>query len=275
MKPLDPIDANDETPDGVNLNSDITRRQWLLLLGELAALAGVSGFIPESSAFLAGQENVTALPPGLYRPSATDLVHALSSAHHQIPPLLDSETDYAKPAATPYAPQFFSVQEFRTVTRIVEILLGTVDRESLAQSAQWVDLWFYCSTGVRQAAQKLAPMHRALAVAYFGEDTMRDLETADPASVGRDGIAALQKLSADRHQKEFADLTIAEQTELVRLMSTSVQGVPLRKFFDLLRAHTIRGYYTTAAGIKELDYKGNAYYTTCPGCDSPREDSQK
>jgi Gluconate 2-dehydrogenase subunit 3 len=275
MKPLDPIDSNGETPDRVNLNSHITRRQWLLRLGELAALAGVSGIVPDTSVFLVGQENMTSLPPGLYSPSADDLVHALSSAHHQFSPSLGSETDYAKPAATPYPPQFFSAQEFRIVTRIVEILLGNVAPEPLAQTAQWVDLWFHCSAGVRQAAQKLDPMHRALAVAYFGENTVRDLESADPALAGRAGIAALQQLSADRHQKEFAELTIAEQTELVRLMSTYAPDVLLRKFFDLLRAQTIRGYYTTAAGIKELDYKGNAYYATCPGCDSAREDCRE
>lgn len=271
MKPLDPIDLNDETPDRGNVNSDITRRQWLLRLGELAALAGVSGLIPESSVFLAGQENVTTLPPGLYLPSADDLVHALGSAHHPFSPPPGSETDYAQ-TATPYTPQFFSAQEFRIVTRIIGILLGNVDAEPLAQTALWVDLWFHRSAGVLQATQKLDPMHRVLAVAYFGENAVRDLETADPASVGRAGTAAIRKLLADRYQKEFPELTSAEQTEVVRLMSTSAEDVPLRKFFDLLRAQTIRGYYTTAAGIKELDYKGNAYYATCPGCESAPAD---
>ncbi len=271
MKPLDQVYSNGETLDRqVNPNGGITRRQWLLCLGELATLAGFSGFIPDTSVFFMGQENVTALPPGLYSPSADDLVQALSSRHHQFSPPPGSETDYAKPAATSTPPQFFSEQEFRIVTRIVAIILGSVDPEPLAQTAQWVDLWFHCAADVRQAAQKLDPMHRALAVAYFGENTVRDLETADPGSVGHAGIVALQELSADRHQKEFADLMIAEQTELVRLMSTSAQDLPLRKFFDLLRAHTIRGYYTTAAGIKELDYQGNAYYATCPGCDLAR-----
>jgi hypothetical protein len=271
---MKPLDANDEIPDRENL-SDITRREWLLRLGEFAALAGVSGLIPESSVFLIGQENVTALPPGLYSPSADGLVHALGSAHHPFSPPPGSETDYVKPAATPYAPQFFSAQEFQTVTRIVHILLGNIDPESLALSAQWVDFWFHCSVGVRQAAQKLDPMHRAVGVAYFGEKTMRDLEMADPASVGRAGIKALQKLSVDRYQREFLDLTIAQQNDLVRVMSTSAQEDLVRKFFDQLRVQAIRGYYTTAAGIKELDYKGNAYHATCPGCDSAREGSSE
>jgi|SRR5579871_451378 len=261
------LDSNDETAVRENLN-DITRRQWLLRLGELAALAGVSGLIPESSLFLMGQDDAMALPPGLYSPSADELVHALSSAHHPFSPPPGSETDYAQPTAGPYAPQFFSAQEFRIVTRIAEILLGNIDSGALAQTAQWIDLWFYSSAGVRQAAQQLDPMHRALAIAYYGEKAVRDLETADPASIGRNGIAALQKRSMDRHKTEFKDLAPAQQTELVGLMSTSGQDDPQRKFFDLLRAQTIRGYYTTAAGIKELDYKGNAYYATCPGCES-------
>ena len=269
---MTPLDRNDEIPERKDL-SVITRRQWLLRLGEFAALAGVSGLIPESSVFLIGQENVTTLPPGLYSPSADGLVHALGSAHHPFSPPPGSETDYATPVATPFAAQFFSAQEFQTVTRIVEILLGKIDPESLALSAQWVDFWFHCSIGVRRAAQQLDPMHRALAVAHLGEKTMRDLEMADPASEGRAGIKALQRLSVDRYQREFVDLTIAQQDELVRRMSTLAQDDPLRKFFAQLRVQTVRGYYTTAAGIKELDYKGNAYYVTCPGCDSAHEGS--
>jgi hypothetical protein len=269
MKPLDPHDA---IPDPEK-QSGITRREWLLRLGEFAALAGVSGVIPESSLVLLGQENLTALPPGLYSPSSDGLVHAFGSPHQQFSPPPGSETDYAQPATTPYAPQFFSAQEFETVTMIVAILLGKVGSEPLALSAQWVDFWFRCSAGVRQAAQKLDPMHRALTAAFFGEKAVRDLEMADPASVGREGIKALQKLSADRYQKEFVALTTAQQTELVGLISASSQEDPLRKFFDQLRAQAIRGYYTTAAGIKELDYKGNAFYVTCPGCDSAHQDS--
>src|ERR1051325_7120817 len=171
---LDPFDLRDE----------VTRRQWLLRLGEMVILAGVSGLIPESSV-LNAQEN-TALPPGLYVPSAGDLVHALSSGHHAFTPPAGSETDYAQPAASPIQPQFFSQEEFRLVTRVVKIMLGNIDPDALAQTTQWIDLWVHSAEGARNAAQHLAPLHRGLAVAYFGEATVRDLETEIGRASGRE-----------------------------------------------------------------------------------------
>jgi hypothetical protein len=41
----------------------------------------------------------------------------------------------------------------------------------------------------------------------------------------------------------------------------------LRKFFETTRTEIARGYYTSAQGLKELDYKGNWYYAACPGCE--------
>ena len=41
----------------------------------------------------------------------------------------------------------------------------------------------------------------------------------------------------------------------------------LKQFFETLRNEAIRGYFTSAAGLKELDYKGNAYNPECPGCE--------
>jgi len=45
----------------------------------------------------------------------------------------------------------------------------------------------------------------------------------------------------------------------------------LQKFLELIRNEAIRGYYTSAAGLKELDYKGNTYYPYCPGCESTQK----
>ena len=42
---------------------------------------------------------------------------------------------------------------------------------------------------------------------------------------------------------------------------------PQKGASDLARHEAIRGYYTSAAGIAELDYKGNTYYPDCPGCE--------
>ena len=258
MKPQDPLDPID----------DVTRRQWLLRLGEMAVLAGISGIVPETSTFLFGaQQENAGLPPGLYGPSTDELVHALG-AHKGATYPAGSETDYAQPVSSPFQPQFFKPDEFRIVTRFAEIILGKVEPDALAQSTRWIDLWFQSSDGVRRAAQQIDAPHRALAVAFFGEAAVRELETADPARAAHEGLAALQDLSHETYKKDFADLDSTEQVELVRSVSTSDPNSRQRKFYDLIRRETIRGYYTTAQGLKELDYKGNAYYTECPGCES-------
>jgi hypothetical protein len=252
--------------------NDPTRRQWILRLGEMVVLAGVSGLVPESAFALLTQEpdqpNLTALPPGLYDPSQDHLVHALGSAGKKWSPPLGSETDYVAPTTLPFQPQFFSAEDFRVITRFVEIVLGPTDPAAQAQAAQWLDLWLYSAKGIREAARHLDPLHRALAVAVNGEDSVRDLETADPQSTARAGLAALRDLSVQKHNHEFLALTADQQQALLTSAFTTKSDTPLRKFFDLARAEAIRGYYTSAAGLKELDYKGNAYYTESPGCES-------
>jgi hypothetical protein len=39
-------------------------------------------------------------------------------------------------------------------------------------------------------------------------------------------------------------------------------------FFKMLKNRTIQGFYTSRQGLKELDYKGNSFYSVCPGCNT-------
>jgi hypothetical protein len=257
---------------------DLSRRQWLLRLGEMVVLAGVSGLVPESAAALLGSAlpgtgqhaspAAVALPPGLYDASPEHLVHALSSRSKKWSPPPGSETDYVAPNSLPFQPQFFSVEEFRVVTRFVEILLGNADATALLQATQWFDQWLYSAAGVRAAAQHLDPLHRVLAVAYYGEESVRDLESADPQSVARAGLAALHHLSLQAQGQEFLQLAASQQIDLLTSAGTAQPDNPLRKFFEITRAQAVRGYYTSAAGLEELDYKGNTYYGDSPGCEA-------
>jgi hypothetical protein len=248
---------------------ELTRRQWLLRLGEMVVLAGVSGLVPEAATALLGaeQQPVSALQPGLYEPSEQHLIHALSSADKPYATPPGSETDYVQPSSWPFQPQFFSHEEFRIVTRFVEVVLGKVDPGALARTTQWFDLWLHSAAGVREAAQQLDPLHRALAVAYYGKASVRDLETADPQAVTRAGIAALHELSVERYGRGFLELSEPQQVELVGSTRTAKPDSPLRRFFEVMRNEAIRGYYTSAEGLRELDYKGNSYYPDCPGCE--------
>jgi hypothetical protein len=255
--------------DGLNVINQMTRRQWILRLGETVALAGVSGILPQTPLRLfEAQQNYAAMPPGLYEPTPDDLVHALSS-HHSFNPPTGSETDYVQPGARS-TPQFFSAEDFRTITAFVSVLLGDVDAKVASETGQWVDLWFHSAEGVRDAIRNLDPLHRTLAAAYFGDASVKEMETADPAAVARQGLVALHQLCQEKYHTEFASLTPAQQEEVVRGISALPSNSALKRFYEVLRNEAIRGYFTSAEGLKELDYKGNAYYPYCPGCESAK-----
>ena len=249
-----------------DLITQITRRQWLLRLGETVALAGVSGLVPEFPLrFFSNQP--PSLPPGLYEPSSDHLVSALSG-HHPAAAPPGSATDYVQAGASSPL-QFFSAEDFNTITRFVSTLLGDVPVDALNEVARWVDLWCYSAQGVREATRNLDPLHRALAIAYFGEESVAEIEAADPASIVRQGLTELNRICRDEHGNAFASLAVPEQQHVVRSISTRKDS-SLHKFFELIRNEAIRGYYTSAAGLKELDYKGNTYYPYCPGCESQK-----
>jgi hypothetical protein len=260
------VSTEDDKPVDKTL-SELTRREWLLRLGEITALAGVAGLVPELATTLAAGEGqaLAALPPGLYEPSPRHLMHALSAqGAPAIPP--GSETDYVQPRRGPYQPQFFSADEFRVVARLVEILLGKVDAGTLAETTEWLDLRLHSAAGVREAARHLDPLHRALAVAYYGKARVVELETSDHQTIARAGLAALDERT-QKLRRPFIDLSASEQADEAREMSQAPQETPLRRFYDLLRREAIHGYYTSRVGLQELDYKGNAYYSQCPGCE--------
>ena len=268
----------------------ISRREWLLKLGEAAVLLGFSGTIEELEAAgtspiaeLAARD-LAALPPGLYLPSSDHLSHALASDSllHSIP--AGTETDYVRPRTGPYQPRFFSPREFETVQRMVELLLGEADGRSqvaasagddhenvVAVVAEWIDLRVAVAAGVRDSARRLAPDHRALAVAYHGsESAVAELETADPARISREGLAWLGDESGRRHGKPYLELSDNQQLEMLREISDErpdrAAETAGTRFFKLMKQEIIRGFYTSRLGLREIDYKGNAFYGESPGC---------
>jgi hypothetical protein len=259
------VNNKEQTPQ----TDDLTRREWILRLGELVALAGVSGALPEFAAACAQEQGkeVSAIPPGLYEASQDHLVRALSSGGKNWSPPQGGETEYAVPDTTPYLPRFFSPEEVKVITRMIEIFLGKVDAVTVSETVQWFDCWLHSAAGVRNAALHLDPLHRILAVAYYGEDSVRELENSHPDDIARVGLRALQEFASKRYGRDFMQLNDAEQVDLLRVAGKLEPRTDAQRFFDLARKEAIRGYYTSAKGLEELDYKGNGYYTESPGCE--------
>ena len=260
--PRAPFDPTDDQRD-----DEPTRREWLLRLGEITALAGVAGLVPDVATALTvpQQQAAAALPPGLYEPSTDHLTHVLGA---QNAPMIPSgtETDYVRPRQGPLAPQFLSREELSMTRRVVQVLLGTVDSAVLDETVEWIDRHLAAAAGARRAARRLDPAHRALAVAHYGEARVADLETADPETDVRAALRQLDARARARFSRAFLQVEAAGQADLVREMSQARPDGPLGRGYAVLRRETVRGYYTTRAGLQDLNFKGNAYYGTCPGC---------
>ena len=274
------------------------RREWLLRLGETAFLMGFSGALgkakPDVLPAAVSSHTGAALPPGLYEPSNDHLSHALSSDARLHPIPAGSPTDYVRPLSDPFQPEFLAAQDFQVVRRIVELIIGEeaalsgtavvgdADSSSHAGSAvrsdhvagevaEWIDLRLAQVQAIRGAAERLAPDHRALAAAYDGSGRVEKLEGDDSQNTCRDGLHWLEEQSQQRHHKSFLSIDQGQQLELLKVISDDRSDLSHQnagtRFFVWIKGETIRGFYTSQAGLKEIDYRGNAFYAEPPGCE--------
>lgn len=207
---------------------ELSRRRWLLRLGSGAMLVGFRGRDQEAAA-------QPALPPGLYQPSIDHLAHVLKPAPE---------------SGSAPAPVFFSAAEYEQIRLLVARMLGEEQGTApVPEITAWIDLLVYDSAAMREAARSLSADHRTLAVAFYGESAVRELETVDARQICRDGLRRLQ-----------ADPPLTVEW----LESLESSGDP---FIIWLKHRVIEGFYTSEAGLKELDYKGNSFYDVPPGCD--------
>jgi Gluconate 2-dehydrogenase subunit 3 len=250
---------------------ELTRRLWILGVGETALGLGLAGAVGASTG------ETVALPPGLYEPLADHLGHALQSAghFHPIPP--DSPTDYVRPKSEPFDPLFFSRSEFAVIRRLTELLLGEEaetgndKREDVVEEvAEWIDLSVFSSARTREAALSLDRLHRAVRVAYHAAEAVHNLETFDAQKICRDGLVWLAEQSKSRGDTNFLHLGENEQKQILTLVSDGRSDKRIEnsgtRFFKLMKAEVVRGFYTSPIGLKELDFKGNGFYARSPGC---------
>ena len=216
-------------------------------------------------------------------PSLDHLTHALTSDDPFLPIPPGAETEYVRPRTGPFVPQGFAREDFPVIRRLVEIILGEdlkTSEETPApggpaniydEVAECIDLVVASAPAVRALALNLPADQRILAVAYFGSDQpVRAVETFEPERVCCEGLAWLSEESMRRFAKSFLDAAPAEQTELMGSVSDARTDKTATKagtrFFEFLKAQSIRGFYTSRRGLKELDYKGNSFYAEPPGC---------
>jgi hypothetical protein len=253
--------------------SDQTRRDWIVTISQAAVGLELSGRAG------AAVPSADQLPPGLYTPSRDHLSHALMSTGRFHPVVPDCPTDYIRPRSEPFKPLFFSASEFVSILRLTGLMLGEAPRNDenggqniTREIAEWIDLRVWSAGGVREAALRMHPPYRGLAVAYYGSARVKQLESSNPENTCREGLAWVSAAAKAKYSKDFLDLEIEQQVAFLRTISDERADKqaqnPGTRLFAFLKSEIIRGFYTSQAGLKELDFKGNAFYAQSPGCRS-------
>lgn len=144
----------------------------------------------------------------------------------------DSPTP-ARPAN--YKPSYFSSAEFRTIDILTGLIIPKDDSPGAQEAGVSEFIDFMAAHGEKQIQQPL-----------------------------RDGLTWLDSTAMKEHGTNFAKLSAEQQTGILERIATSKGDG--HAFFRLIRRYTVMGYYTSAIGMKELDFPGLKLYTESPTC---------
>ncbi len=103
-------------------------------------------------------------------------------------------------------------------------------------------------------------------------DLMASHSKSDVQDQWTRGLAAVEKESYAKFRKPFLHCNAARQDRIMQAMAANEDhpATEPEKFFAILKARTIDGYYTSAIGIhQELEYKGNRPQAEFVGCTHP------
>ena len=172
-----------------------------------------------------------------------------ASAQH-----VHKEVESSKNAAGGYTPKLLTEHEFKTVSKLAELIVPADDRSGSAADA-----------GAPEFIDLLCSQNETLARLYTG------------------GVSWLDARMRRRHNSTFVEAGRQQQTELLDLLVEAQRNSPKPpaewdrgyarfrdygmekrpdlgagvRFFDWVRKMSVDAYYTSAIGIKDLGYAGN------------------
>jgi gluconate 2-dehydrogenase gamma chain len=135
-----------------------------------------------------------------------------------------------------YQPSYFSPSEYHTIDVLTGLIIPK-DETPGAQEAgvsEFID--FMAAHGEKQIQQPL-----------------------------RDGLQWLDSAAKKSHAASFAQLSSEQQVEILKRIA-GAGNQDGHAFFRLIRRYTVMGYYTSAIGLKELDYPALKLYSESPAC---------
>lgn len=145
----------------------------------------------------------------------------------------------------PYVPQFFSEQEYRTLSRLAELIIpsdGTPGARE-AGASEFVDFIVFSDPPLQPRFRYGLAWIEAHARFLFGKAFLECSEQQQ--------VEMLEHLAyRERHRQGEED------------------G---RAFFSLLRDYTVMAFYTSRVGMEELNVPGLRIYPESPGCPDPSD----
>jgi hypothetical protein len=163
--------------------------------------------------------------------SATVLPVAVEAQHEHHAPQAEK-----KAPVGPYKPKCFNAHEYRTLTKLADLIIPADEQSSGAVAG-----------GAPEYIDLLASGNDELAAIFTG------------------GLALLDRESERRNGAKFAEAKPERQTALLDLIAyrknDSPDLGPGIRFFEWARKLTVDAYYTSKAGIADLGYKGNVGMT--------------
>lgn len=178
-------------------------------------------------------------------PSRRDLLKAAAAAaslqtaaaqHQHAAPLVQV-------AAVDAKPRFFTAAELDAVRVLADIIIPRTDTPGAAD----------------------AKVHFIIDASLATREVNRPL--------WRDGLKLVEQDSRETHNAGFAQLTLEQQTALVKRYSEAADA-GRKNFFTLLKNAAIDGYYATKEGLAtELGWSGNTFLPKFTGCTHPEHQS--
>ena len=157
----------------------------------------------------------------------------LADEHH----LHEMLEQAAAPAAT--GPAYFSRADWETVSKLADLIIPRTDTPGAVDAGvpHWIDY------------------HVAHA--------------PDLQEKFKQGLAYLDEQAHTVNGSSFAALTEQQQTAILQALSTDADTAK-SGFFKTIKDLTIDGYYSSEKGlVAELDFKGNTFRPSFPGCTHP------
>lgn len=166
--------------------------------------------------------------------ASEDLYGQTADQHHHTPPEQQAQ------------PRFFNDADFRTISRIAELIIPETDTPGAIRAG--------------------VPSYIDLIIA----------RNTDQQLIVADGLRWIDAEANRRAETNFTELSETQQLSLLQPLCDAADSGRKNvgrnvQFFALIKSLTADGYYTSKIGLMdELQYKGNKVLSSYPSCDTSK-----